>query len=159
MSAAVEDPNISFITFSLHLFYYISNVITFAIILAGSPPGVNISNVGSVGEKCWTYSHLYSTGAMSILLPAGPYLDIDLDISQIDTDQCLLNHESFIARMHGCVRNDSETHETVLLDCTTGNPVTPVECISLSFRIHLCVLAFITYRYILCTNGIAMALV
>ena len=26
----------------------------------------------------------------------------------------------FIARTHGCVRNDSETHETVLLDCTTG---------------------------------------
>ena len=25
-----------------------------------------------------------------------------------------------IARTHGCVRNDSETHETVLLDCTTG---------------------------------------
>ena len=25
-----------------------------------------------------------------------------------------------IARAHGCVRNDSETHETVLLDCTTG---------------------------------------
>ena len=24
------------------------------------------------------------------------------------------------ARTHGCVRNDSETHETVLLDCTTG---------------------------------------
>ena len=26
----------------------------------------------------------------------------------------------FIARTHGGVRNDSETHETVLLDCTTG---------------------------------------
>ena len=26
----------------------------------------------------------------------------------------------FIARTPGCVRNDSETHETVLLDCTTG---------------------------------------
>ena len=25
-----------------------------------------------------------------------------------------------IAITHGCVRNDSETHETVLLDCTTG---------------------------------------
>ena len=25
-----------------------------------------------------------------------------------------------IARTHGCVRYDSETHETVLLDCTTG---------------------------------------
>ena len=24
------------------------------------------------------------------------------------------------ARTHGCVRNDSETHETVLLDCTPG---------------------------------------
>ena len=54
------------------------------------------------------------------------------------------------------MRNDSETHETVLLDCTS-NPVTPVECVSLSFRTHPCVLAFITY--ILCTNGIEMALV
>ena len=26
----------------------------------------------------------------------------------------------YIAITHGCVRNDSETHETVLLDCTTG---------------------------------------
>ena len=25
-----------------------------------------------------------------------------------------------VARTHGCVRSDSETHETVLLDCTTG---------------------------------------
>ena len=25
-----------------------------------------------------------------------------------------------IARTHGCVRNDSEMHMTVLLDCTTG---------------------------------------
>ena len=51
-------------------------------------------------------------------------------------------------------------------DCVTGlldrrsrecNPVTPVECVSLSFRTHTCVLAFITY--IMCTNGIEMALV
>ena len=51
-------------------------------------------------------------------------------------------------------------------DCVTGlhdrrsrecNPVTPVECVSLSFRTQPCVLAFITY--ILCTHGIAMALV
>ena len=42
---------------------------------------------------------------------------------------------AFIARTHGCVRNDSETHETVLLDCTTGE-------------------AFITY--IFCKNGIEM---
>ena len=50
-------------------------------------------------------------------------------------------------------------------DCVTGlhdrrsrecNPVTPGECVSLSFRTHPCVLAFITY--ILCTNGIEMAL-
>ena len=50
-------------------------------------------------------------------------------------------------------------------NCVTGlhdrrsrecNPVTPVECVSLSFRTHPCVLAFITY--ILCTHGIAMAL-
>ena len=45
-------------------------------------------------------------------------------------------------------------------DCVTGlherrsrqcNPVTPIECVSLSFRTHPCVLAFITY--IFCTNG------
>ena len=35
------------------------------------------------------------------------------------------------------------------------NPVTPVECVSLSFHTCPCVLAFITY--ILCTNGIQMA--
>ena len=51
-------------------------------------------------------------------------------------------------------------------DCVTGlhdrrsrecNPVTSVECVSLSFRTPPCVLAFITY--ILWTDGIAMALV
>ena len=40
-------------------------------------------------------------------------------------------------------------------DCRSCNPVTPVECVSLSFRTHPCVLAFITY--IFCTNGIEMA--
>ena len=47
---------------------------------------------------------------------------------------------NYIARMHRCVRS---------WEC---NPVTPVECISLSFHTHLCTLTFITY--ILCTNGI-----
>ena len=51
-------------------------------------------------------------------------------------------------------------------DCFTGlhdrrsrecNPVTPVECVSLAFRTHPCVLAFITH--ILCISGIEMALV
>ena len=51
-------------------------------------------------------------------------------------------------------------------DCVTGlhdrrsrecNPVTPVECVSLSFRTHPRVRAFIIY--ILCTNAIDMALV
>ena len=55
-----------------------------------------------------------------------------------------------------------ETHESVLLDCMTGeawsaNLVTPVECVSLSFRTHPCVLAFITQ--ISRINGIEMALV
>ena len=27
---------------------------------------------------------------------------------------------NFIARTPGCVRNDSETHDSVLLDCATG---------------------------------------
>ena len=48
---------------------------------------------------------------------------------------CLL----YIARTHGRVRNDSETHETVLLDCMTG------ECVSLSFHTHPCIRAFITH--------------
>ena len=30
------------------------------------------------------------------------------------------NFVDFIARMHGCMQNDSEMHETVLLDCMTG---------------------------------------
>ena len=51
-------------------------------------------------------------------------------------------------------------------DCVTGlhdrqsrecNPVTPVECVLLSFRTHPCVLAFITH--ILCLNGIEMTFV
>ena len=51
-------------------------------------------------------------------------------------------------------------------DCVTGlrdrrsrecNPVTPVECISLSFNTHLWVLAFITHT--LCINGIEMTFV
>ena len=63
-----------------------------------------------------------------------------------------LPYTNFIARTHGYVRNDSETHETVLLD-----PVTPIECVSLSFRTHPCVLAFITH--ILCINGIEMTFV
>ena len=45
-------------------------------------------------------------------------------------------------------------HDRHSLEC---NPVTPVECVSLSFRTHLCVLAFITY--ILCTKWIEMTLV
>ena len=36
------------------------------------------------------------------------------------------------------------------IDVAACNPITPVECVSLSFRTHPCVLAFITY--ILCTN-------
>ena len=51
----------------------------------------------------------------------------------------ILVWDVFIARTHVCVRNDSETHETVLLDCTT------------------CVLAFITH--ILCINGIEMTFI
>ena len=51
-------------------------------------------------------------------------------------------------------------------DCVTGlhdwwsrecNPVTPVECVSLSFCTHPCVLVFITH--ILCINGIEMTFV
>ena len=34
--------------------------------------------------------------------------------------QCQAHQCDIIARTHGCVRNDNETHETVLLDCTTG---------------------------------------
>ena len=41
--------------------------------------------------------------------------------------------------------------------CRSCNPVTPVECVSLTFRTHPCVLAFITH--ISCINGIEMALV
>ena len=41
-------------------------------------------------------------------------------------EQILLLGE-FIARTHGCVRNDSETHETVLLDCTTGEAGSAVQ--------------------------------
>ena len=37
------------------------------------------------------------------------------------------------------------------------NPVTPVECVSLSFRTHSCGSTFITH--ILCINGVEMALV
>ena len=50
----------------------------------------------------------------------------------------------YIAITHGCVRNDSETHETMLLDWEC-NPVTPVECVSLSFSTNQCVPAFITH--------------
>ena len=85
-----------------------------------------------------------------------------------------LNHTDFT---YGCpILEDSETelHDRVLYsenawvcakwqwnarDCYTGlhecNPVTPVECISMSFRTHPCSLAFITH--ILCINGIGMA--
>ena len=48
----------------------------------------------------------------------------------------------------------TELHDRRSREC---NPVTPVECVSLSFRTPPCVLAFITY--ILCTNGIEMAYV
>ena len=33
----------------------------------------------------------------------------------------------FIARTHGCVRNDSETHKTVLLDCMTGEATSAIQ--------------------------------
>ena len=59
------------------------------------------------------------------------------------------------------MRNDSETHETDtglhgLRSCEC-HPVTPVECVSLSFCTHPCLLAFTIY--IVCTKGIEMALV
>ena len=65
-----------------------------------------------------------------------------------------------IARMHGWMRNDGETHNTGVTglhdrrsrEC---NPVTPIECLSLSFRKHPCILAFIIY--LLCINIIQMA--
>ena len=55
-----------------------------------------------------------------------------------------------IARTHGCVQNDRDRRSW---KC---NPVTPVKSVSLSFRTHPCVLAFITH--ISCMNGIEMAL-
>ena len=65
-----------------------------------------------------------------------------------------------IARTRGCVRNNSETYETVTglhdrrsRDCS---PLTPIECVSMSFRTHPCVLAFI--KYIMFTNEIDMVL-
>ena len=33
----------------------------------------------------------------------------------------------YIARTHGCVRNDNETHEIVLLDCTTGEAASAIQ--------------------------------
>ena len=68
----------------------------------------------------------------------------------------------FIARTHGCVPK----WQWNARHCVTGllerrsrecNPVTPVECVSLSFRTHPCVLAFIAH--ILCINGIEIAFV
>ena len=79
------------------------------------------------------------------------HLTVHLIILKISNSYSVI--VEIIARTHGCVRNDSETHETVLLDCTTGeagsacNPVTSVKCVSLSFRTHPCVLAFITYIF------------
>ena len=59
------------------------------------------------------------------------------------------------------MRNDSETHETDTglhgLRSRECHPVTPVECVSLSFCTHPCLLAFTIY--IVCTKGIEMALV
>ena len=73
----------------------------------------------------------------------------------------LWDTSAIIARTHGCVRNDNETRETEtgLHDRRSRecNPSTPVECVSLSFRTHPCVLAFITH--ILCINGIEMTFV
>ena len=89
-----------------------------------------------------------------------------VSLSKTSNTRCTLCFDSWvssvdnIARTHGCVRNDSETHWIVLLDCMIRrecNPVTPVECVSLSFRTHLCILAFITY--ILCTIDIETTLV
>ena len=67
-----------------------------------------------------------------------------------------------IPRTHLNLRNDNETHETVagLLDqwVRECNLMTPVEYVSLSFRIYTtCILPFITH--ILCINGTEMALV
>ena len=42
-----------------------------------------------------------------------------------------------IARTHGCVRNDSETHETVLLDCTTGFAICVIALMKLGETFHL----------------------
>ena len=52
----------------------------------------------------------------------------------------LINVETLIdsiARTHGCVRCDSETHETVLLDCTTGEATKQTTSHYLNQSLHL----------------------
>ena len=60
-----------------------------------------------------------------------------------------------IARTHCCMRNDSEMHETVLLDCTMG-----VQS-SNNSRVRFTVISHTPVRsrfyHIFCTNGIEMA--
>ena len=46
--------------------------------------------------------------------------DVRINDNDNGKDNTNNNYDGNIARTHGCVRNDSETHETVLLDCTTG---------------------------------------
>ena len=41
-------------------------------------------------------------------------------LSDLEAEDTVRDWGDFIARTHWCVPNDSETHETVLLDCTTG---------------------------------------
>ena len=43
---------------------------------------------------------------------------VNVDESEIIIQ--IINPSFFKARTHGCVRNDREMHETVLLDCMTG---------------------------------------
>ena len=49
-----------------------------------------------------------------------PYIKIENTGSQPGVIYMKLCYTDYIVRTHGCVQNDSETHETVLLDCTTG---------------------------------------
>ena len=67
-----------------------------------------------------------------------------------------------IARTHGCMWNDSETHKTVLLDCTTdktGVQSSNASWVRFTVISHTLMHSRFFFTHIVCINWIEMALV
>ena len=72
-------------------------------------------------------------------------------LSDLEAEDTVRDWGDFIARTHWCVRNDSETHKTVLLDCTTGEAGSAIQLHqSSAFHCHFahtCAFSLLSHTY------------